>query len=144
MALASLSVAVALAQPAEVRPMSVARGGFSGIGNATEVVVRSNGDWEKLWKSHAAAQQPVPAIDFAREMVVAVFLGSRPTGGFSVEIVGARREGEVLVVEYVERTPPADAVVTQALTTPFHIVRLDAHPGPVRFRRLATAAALRE
>ena len=138
-AFASLSIVVALAQVAEVRLMSVARGAFSGIADATEVVVRSNADWEKLWKSHAGAQ-PLPEVDFAREMIASVFLGSRPTGGFSVEIVGARRDGDTLVIEYAERRPPPDAIVTQALTAPFHIVRLEAHAGPVRFRRLATAA----
>ena len=37
-----------------------------------------------------------------REMVVAVFLGSRPTAGYSVEIVGATDDGGVLVVQYRE------------------------------------------
>ena len=135
-ALVSLSVAMTPAQAPEVRLVPVARGSSSGIAEAAQIVVRSNAEWAKLWKSHGAAQ-PVPAIDFARQMVAGVFLGTRPTGGYSVEIVGARREGPALVLEYVERTPPPDAVLTQALTEPFHIVRLDAHAGPVQFRRLA-------
>jgi hypothetical protein len=48
-----------------------------------------------------------------------------------------------LIVEYAERRPPADAIVTQALTTPFHIVRLPTHDGPVRFRRVSAPASPR-
>jgi PrcB C-terminal len=70
-------------------------------------------------------------------MVVAVFLGIRPTGGYGVEITAARREGGTLVVEYVERRPRPDALLTQALTAPFHIVALPRHDGAVTFRHVA-------
>jgi hypothetical protein len=142
MGLVSLSAALALAQAPDVELVPVARGQMSGVTAAAQIVVRSNAEWEKLWKSHAAAQ-PLPAVDFTREMVAAVFLGSRPTGGFSVEIVDGRREGEALVLDYVERRPSPDAITTQALTSPFHIVRVEAQAGEVRFRRVAAPAPRR-
>jgi hypothetical protein len=77
----------------------------------------------------------VPSVDFSKEIVAAVFLGTRPTGGFSVEIVGTRVEGDALVVEYAEQRPGRADIVSQVLTSPFHIVRLPTHKGPVRFQR---------
>jgi hypothetical protein len=76
-------------------------------------------------------------------MVAAVFLGARPTGGYGVEITGTRRDGDTLVVEFVERRPGPDAIVTQALTAPYHIVTLPRHEGAVVFRSAPAAPALR-
>ena len=112
---------------------TVARGSMSAITEPREVVVRSSAEWNALWKEHGSTQ-PLPAVDFSKELVAAVFLGSRPTGGFSVEVVGARVEGDALVFEYVEQRPGRDSIVTQVLTSPFHIVKLPAHKGSVRFQ----------
>ena len=79
-------------------------------------------EWQALWKEHSP-ETAVPAVDFAQSSVVGVFLGFRPTAGFSVEITAVRVEGARTVVEYVEHRPPRDAFVAQILTFPFHIVR---------------------
>ena len=112
---------------------TVARGSMSAITEPREVVVRSSAEWNDLWKE-LGSTQPVPAVDFTKELVAAVFLGSRPTGGFGVEVVSARVEGDVLIVEYVERRPGRDSIVSQVLTSPFHIVKLPARNGSVRFQ----------
>jgi hypothetical protein len=116
--------------------VTIARGSNSGIANANEAVVRSTSEWGALWKLHGG-REPVPPVDFAKEIVAAVFVGTRPTGGYSVEIVSTRPDGETLIVEYVERRPSADAIVTQALTSPFHIVKLQKTDGSVRFRNVS-------
>lgn len=128
-----LPLIVLLALAAGPAVTTVARGAMSAITGPREVVVRSSTDWNALWKEHGSTQ-PVPAVDFSKELVAAVFLGSRPTGGFSVEVVGARVEGDALIVEYVEQRPGRGSIVSQMLTSPFHIVKLPAHKGPVRFQ----------
>ena len=120
-------------------PATVAQGAASAIDNPREVIVRSSPEWEALWKSHAGPQ-PAPAVDFSASLVAAVFLGTRPTAGYLVEILGTRRENDALVVEYVERAPAADAIVAQVLTSPFHVVKLPRFGGPVRFRKMAAGA----
>jgi hypothetical protein len=129
----ALILAVFMAQGPAAIP-TVAQGPSSGIEEPRQVVVRSPAEWETLWKSHAGPQA-APAVDFSTSLVAAVFLGTRPTGGFRVEIVAARRENDALVVEYVERRPAADTLVTQILTSPFHMVSLPRFTGPIRFRR---------
>jgi hypothetical protein len=128
-------LAVAVAQSATPPVMTVAQGAYSGISDASEVVVRSRAEWDALWKAHAGLQ-PVPAADFSKEFIAAVFLGTRRSGGFSAEIIGTRREEAALVIEYRERVPAASDIVTQALTSPFHIVRVARFDGPVRFRKI--------
>jgi hypothetical protein len=126
---------VAIAQSAAPPVTTVAQGAYSGISDASEVVVRSPAEWNALWKAHAGLQ-PIPAVDFSQELVAAVFLGTRPSGGFGVEILGTRREAAALVIEYRERVPAASDIVTQALTSPFHIVKLPRFDGSIRFRKI--------
>jgi hypothetical protein len=110
------------------------RGDQSQVEDARQVVARSEAEWSALWRQHAP-DRAQPNVDFAREMAAAVFLGSRPTAGFSVEIVGAAERAGALVVSYRERRPGADTLAAQVLTSPYHIVALPAFAGEVRFER---------
>ncbi len=113
--------------------VTIAQGTRSAMDDPKETVARMASEWQTLWREHAGSE-PAPAVDFAKEMVAAVFLGTRPTGGYGVDIVAARREGAALIVEYRERRPPPGALASQALTSPFHIVRIARHDGTVTFR----------
>jgi hypothetical protein len=91
--------------------------------SAREVVVRTAAEWDALWRSHLPTRQPA-AVDFSKEMVVGVFLGSRPTPGYGVTIVSASEEGNVLRVRYRETSPPPDAILAQVITFPYQIVAI--------------------
>lgn len=75
---------------------------------------------------HASQLQPPPPPDanFARETLVAVYQGQRPTGGYAVNVRRVTEEqGELyLDVEFVE--PGEGAMTTQALTSPWTLVRV--------------------
>jgi PrcB C-terminal len=114
---------------------TVARGTDSGVDESRQVVIRSAAEWQVLWKAHNA-DRAAPVVDFARSVVVGVFLGSRPTAGFGMEITAVKREGERSVVEYLERRPPPGAITAQVLTSPYHLVSLPRDIGTVEFRRL--------
>lgn len=114
-------------------PMTpVDEGGHSSIETSREVVVRSAQEWTTLWQSHAPGR-PRPDIDFAKSMIVGVFLGTRPTGGFTVGITRIAREGDTLVVTYREHSPARSDIVTQMLTAPYVLVTTDRFAGSVRF-----------
>jgi hypothetical protein len=102
---------------------SIDKGLDSQIDDARQVTIRSAADWEKLWRQHAG-ERARPPVDFGREIVIAVFLGSRPTAGFSIEIVGTREGGPDLIVQYRETRPPAGGIVAQVLTSPYHVVAM--------------------
>jgi hypothetical protein len=78
-------------------------------------------------------------VDFSKEMVVGVFLGSRPTAGYTLEIVSATQDGGKLTVRYREASPPRDAITAQVLTSPYHIVALPFFPGEVKFEKAGAA-----
>ena len=106
---------------------TVAKGDQSNVDDAKQVLVRSEAEWTKVWNQHAP-DQPKPAVDFSKEMVVAVFMGSRPSAGFSTTITSAMAAKGALLVHYKETAPPAGAVTAQILTFPFHIVAIAKAP----------------
>ena len=71
-------------------PATIVRGGMSGVSAPREAVARTREEWVALWRAHSAGQA-APDVDFSNQLIVAVFLGSRPTAGFGVEIVGVPR-----------------------------------------------------
>ena len=120
--------------PAPMR--SLDKGLDSQVDTVRQVTVRTAGEWSTLWRQHGG-ERPRPAVDFSQELVVAVFLGSRPTAGFSVEIVGTRDDGGAMVVQYRETRPPAGAIVAQVLTMPYHIVAVRHAPvSDVKFEKV--------
>jgi hypothetical protein len=114
---------------------TIARGQFTRIDSPQQIVARTADQWIALWRAHAPDREP-PAVDFSKDMVVGVFLGSRPTAGFRVEIVGIRADPGKTVVLYRETRPPSGAITAQVITAPFHIVTLAATPGEISFERI--------
>jgi PrcB C-terminal len=111
---------------------TVAKGDASEQQIARQVTVRTAAEWKALWKEHAPAAK-MPAVDFSKDMVVGVFLGSKPSAGHDVEIVGVRMEEKDLVVEYVQKQPGRGTLAAQILTEPYHLVTVPKHAGAVRF-----------
>ena len=111
---------------------TIAKGDVSGQQTSKQVTVRTEAEWKALWKDHAPAAE-IPVIDFSKTMVVGVFLGSKPSAGYGVEIVGVHIQEQELVVEYVQKQPARGTIAAQMLTEPYHLVTVPKHAGPVRF-----------
>jgi len=111
---------------------NVAKGDSSEQQLAKQVTVRTAAEWKALWKDHAPTEK-MPAVDFAKDMVVGIFLGTKPSAGHEVEIVGVRTEGKDLIVEYVQKQPAPGTMAAQILTEPYHLVAVPKHTGTVRF-----------
>ena len=111
---------------------NIAKGDSSEQQLAKQVTVRTAAEWKALWKDHAPTEK-MPAVDFTKDMVVGIFLGTKPSAGHEVEIVGVRPEGKDLIVEYVQKQPAPGTMAAQILTEPFHLVAVPKHTGAVRF-----------
>jgi hypothetical protein len=131
-----LALAVMAAQPPPERKMTVdamileapqtrtiEKGDQSNVDDAKQVLVRNEAEWTRLWQQHNP-DRPRPKVDFAKEMIVAVFMGSRPNAGFSTAITSAMAANGALVVRYKETMPVPGRVSAQILTFPYHIVAI--------------------
>ena len=124
-----------LLQPAVPPLRSVEKGAESRVDVQRQVTVRDAAEWTSLWHAHAW-DRPEPAINFSREMVVGVFMGSRPTAGFAVEIVGYRVSAADVVVQYRETMPDRGALTAQVLVSPYHLVAIPRRTGTVTFEKV--------
>jgi len=135
--IAVLAVATAAVSPVAVPFTTIDKGQQSNFDDAKQAVVRTAAEWTRLWNQHAGEgrEGDKPAVDFTKSTVVGVFMGSRPTGGYNIEITSIEKEGNDLVVTYREQNPPSGAMLSQALSMPFHVVKIDRHTGPIRFKK---------
>ena len=104
-------------------PRTIEKGDQSNIEDAKQMVVRTDAEWARLWQQHSF-DRPKPAIDFAKETVVAVFMGSRPNAGFSTAVVSATEGGGALIIRYTETQPAKGALTAQVITFPYDIVAI--------------------
>ena len=80
--------------------------------------------WEALWRGLGKA---APALDFKTHSAVVVFLGERPTGGWSANFREPKiKDGDVMLVYTIDAPK---GFVTQAFTAPY-LVR--AFPKPAK------------
>lgn len=62
----------------------------------------------------------------ADRVLVAVFQGQQRTGGYGIRVTAIERRGDQLVVSAAFTAPKPDSIVTQALTSPAHVVSIAA------------------
>ena len=123
-----------MAQTAGGAVRTVDKGEQSNIDEAKQVVMRTEAEWTKLWQQHSPDRKR-PAVDFSKDMVVGVFMGSRPTAGYNVSIVSTfAKDGNVLV-QYRESQPRPSAMAAQVLTFPYHLVAVPKTTGDVKFEK---------
>ena len=125
-----------MTKPAAHAPRTIEKGDQSNIDDARQVLVRTEAEWTKLWQQHNP-DRPKPKVDFAKQMVVGVFMGSRPNAGFSTDITSAMAANGTLVVHYRETMPGAGSVSAQILTFPYHLVAISkAEVKDVKFEKV--------
>lgn len=114
---------------------TIASDSMSGIDTPRQAVARSDQEWGALWQQHAGLGKPAPKVDFSKRTVVAVFLGSRPSAGYRVEVSGTRQQGKTLIVAWREIPPARDSLLAQVLTSPAHLVSIPKFDGEIKFER---------
>jgi hypothetical protein len=100
---------------------------YGGISGKNTYVVSNEDDWRGLWSMAYANQVPepeLPAVDFEKEMVIAVFAGEFPSGGYEVKIDRLDEYDDVIIITFVITSPGAACGNTEALTQPFHIAKI--------------------
>jgi hypothetical protein len=116
-------------------------GQWSGCGEPADVVIGTEEAWQSFWSSLHATSSPQPerpAVDFATESVIATCLGERPDGGYVTYLKHLSEpdaSGNV-VVDGTEIVAGPTCTVTQAVTQPYHVIRVNRVVNGATFRRL--------
>ncbi|MDI9244847.1 protease complex subunit PrcB family protein [Marinobacter sp. CHS3-4] len=91
-----------------------------GVGSEGLTYIASAQDLTRLkqWTMQNLSMKPMENLNFEREHLLIVGLGQKPTGGFGLTLASSQIVDSTLRLTVFLRRPPADAVVTQVLTTP--------------------------
>jgi len=99
--------------------------------DAVEKAITDAAAWAAFWKSYRGDKAVPPAVDFAKEDVILVAWGEKPSGGYTIEVVGVERDKAETRVR-VRRAKPVGPAIT-ILTHPSCIVRIPKITGALRF-----------
>lgn len=117
----------------------IARGAFGDIQGTTSVI-QDEETYASFWEKLHAGREPVPQrphVDFETEVVVAIVLDEKPTGGYGVRIdeVTATENGEQMEVRFTEVEPGDECGVIQVLTSPYVVATAETQAREVTFSR---------
>ena len=103
-------------------------------GRQATLVIEDAKSWSQLCRE--LSLDPVPAVDFTRQEVVAVFAGTRPGGGGSVEIVAVETASSAVLVAYRRQGPAAGGPPPRGPSSPYVLRAIDRAGLPVRFKKI--------
>jgi len=97
------------------------------------LVIENSEEWERIWSLAKPERPPPPVIDFSTHLGIAVFMGGRATGGYEIlieQIIDAENE---IIVDVKETYPGRGIIVTDAFTSPHHIIKVERVQKPIVF-----------
>lgn len=127
-AVETTDTADALEIPKDMKWSVIASDNQCGVEVAKNVVIKTQKEYTNLWKECFQNMPTVgkaPAVDFTKEWVVAVFLGTINKGGHKVTInnIDAAKTG--MKVSTTHTKPGANCLSTMSIEFPFVIARVE-------------------
>jgi len=98
-----------------------------------DYIIQTQQEWDDLWQKTYGASLEAPDINFSSNIVIAVYMGTRATGGYRIEITNIGENEEHIRVYIRETRPSPFGFVTMAVTQPYHIVKLNRIPKLIVF-----------
>lgn len=92
------------------------KGAYCGVSRPSHRVATTQDEWKRLWEEIG---QPAPPADLKQYAAVAVFLGTRNTGGYGIAFADAAEDKSKTLVRYKETTPRGMAI--QVITQPYAV-----------------------
>jgi hypothetical protein len=92
----------------------------TGIAESRRLVIRDNDAWASFWSQLGVGGRP--EVDFKRNIVVAVAMGQRSSGGYDIAIQQVSEVAGELTVDVVETSPAPTCATTMALSQPADVV----------------------
>jgi protease stability complex PrcB-like protein len=96
----------------------------TGINEARRLVIRDANTWASFWSELGVGERP--AVDFSRDIVLAVAAGQRPSGGYEIAISRVRQADGALTIEVTETDPGPNCMTAASLTQPVDVVVIPA------------------
>lgn len=111
---------------------SIDNGTVSGIEDKSQWLIRTDEEWKSFWSKHKSTETPpaqAPRVNFKSEMVIAVFAGTKPSGGYTAKVGHVTSSDESITVDAVLNKPKPGSMNSQMMTQPYDIVKCRQFPG---------------
>jgi hypothetical protein len=92
----------------------------TGINERRRLVIRDANGWAAFWSELGSGDRP--AVDFTRDLVIAVAAGQQSSGGYEIAVDQVSDRNGELVIEVVETSPGPNCMTTSVLTQPVDVV----------------------
>jgi hypothetical protein len=92
----------------------------SAIKAAQTVTIRDADSFQLLWSAHGSGA--LPLVDFSRNMVIGVFMGTQPNGCYATDIDSVTSAAGKITVQYTDSVPDPAVMCTMAMTSPAHLI----------------------
>ena len=108
---------------------TLSEGHYSGLsGDGYNFMIQTQLELDSIWTIIYANSSPssdAPEVDFAKELVLLAYMGTYPTGGYSIDITGIELKDGAYSYTISKTSPAEDSVVTTAITAPYHLIRFN-------------------
>jgi hypothetical protein len=95
------------------------------ISDRKNYLVNGEEELQRLWTMvYGASAPPKPALDFMQHDVIAVFMGEAPSGGHAITISGIEDTADARIVRIMLTAPGEGCMTSQAITSPYQLVRV--------------------
>ncbi len=114
------------APPASSTPVAfheIGGGDTSAITERHNYLITSKDELAELWQL-TDARGPLPAVDFKKQDVIAVFAGQEPTAGYAIAVASVRDAPRARVVAVTITEPGATCLLAPAPTSPYELLVL--------------------
>jgi len=103
-------------------------GNDSGLRTGMVRLVNSRADFEVT----GASMDLISQVDFSKESVILIAMGSKPTGGHWTRITGVQQKGDDVFVQGLANRPGMGELTTQAETFPYALAVVQRVRGNLR------------
>jgi len=97
--------------------------GYQGREEKSFEIIEENASLSKLYNE--INETEIPKIDFSNSKVVALFLGQRNSGGYSIKVKSIEEKGGKVILKVEEVGPKSGEMALTVITNPFTIVKLN-------------------
>lgn len=120
----------------DIEIVEIADGSYGDTFRDQNIAIRSEKEYKSFWKELYEKRDPTPkrpSIDFSKNILLFTIRKQKPTGGYATQISKAVKTDNELAVKITNTDPGDNCMTTQALTTPFQLVKVKKVDKPIKF-----------
>ncbi|MCX7947584.1 MAG: protease complex subunit PrcB family protein [candidate division WOR-3 bacterium] len=100
-------------------------------------IFKSYKEYENFYREHTniiSDEIPKLTIDFNKEILIGIFLGQRPTSGYSINITKVLLENKKINIYANEECPKKDQIVLMVITYPSVFIKIPKYDYPIQLK----------